>query len=272
RASDALARKVAHRVEALRAAGIDALVVDVTGNGGGSEWVDPVTRIFTAKPLRAMRVTGVRHPREVTSAAERLAAVEGRMSDPALSNSSLVLLAVAHRRLAAVLAELQAPCDRAALWEGRDPGCTQTVTAPTYATGVFDHLPDDALTDVPDRGELYSPFGRDVPAGVWTGPLYVLANAGSASATEAFVAMLQDNGAAKVLGERTYGAGCGYTDGGLPIELPNSGLVVWMPDCARFRIDGTNEIEGIEPDIPLPWSDLNGADRARSLAEVLAAR
>jgi C-terminal processing protease CtpA/Prc len=96
-------------------------------------------------------------------------------------------------------------------------------------------------------------------------------DAASASATEAFVAMLLDNGAATVIGERTYGAGCGYTDGGLPIELPNSGIVVWMPDCARFRIDGTNEIEGIEPDIPLPWSDLNGAERAAAVAQLPSA-
>lgn len=269
RASDALARKVAGRVEALRAPGIDVLVVDVTGNGGGSEWVDPVTRIFTDRPLHAMRVTGVRHPRGLARAAEQLAAVESKMSDPAMSDSSRALLAKARVRLAAVLAELQAPCDRTPLWQGRDPGCTQTVTSPTYTTGVFDHLPDDALTDVLDRGELYSPFDRDVPVGVWTGPLYVLADAGSASATEAFVAMLEDNEAATVLGERTYGAGCGYTDGGLPIELPNSGLVVWMPDCVRFRIDGTNEIEGIEPDVNVPWSELGDAERAQALIAAL---
>jgi C-terminal processing protease CtpA/Prc len=139
-----------------------------------------------------------------------------------------------------------------------------------YATGVFDWLPDGALADVGARAELYSPFGRDVPTGVWTGPLYVLVDRRSASATEALVAMLKDNGAATVIGERTFGAGCGYMDGGLPIELPHSGWVVRMPDCARFRIDGTNEIEGIEPDVPLPWTELGGAERARALVEALA--
>ncbi|HET7692598.1 MAG TPA: hypothetical protein VFM44_05895, partial [Gemmatimonadota bacterium] len=59
-------------------------------------------------------------------------------------------------------------------------------------------------------------------------------------------------------------------DGGLPLVLPNSGLEVWMPDCARFRIDGTNEIEGIEPDVPIAWSDLDGSERARALAVALA--
>lgn len=269
RASDGLARQVAGRVRELRDAGAEALVVDVTGNGGGSEWVDPVTRIFTDRPLRAMRVTVVRHPRSVASVAGQLATVDSLLGDSTLAPESGGLLADAHGRLTAVLSDLRTPCDRSALWSGRNPGCSQTVTAPTYATGVFDWLPDGALADVDGRADLYSPFGRDVPAGVWTGPLYVLVDRRSASATEALVAMLKDNGAATVIGERTFGAGCGYMDGGLPIELPNSGWVVRMPDCARFRIDGTNEIEGIEPDIPLPWSDLGGAERARALAEAL---
>ena len=272
RASDALARRVSDRVGELRATGIDALVVDVTGNGGGSEWVDPVTRIFSDRPLRAMRVTTVRHPRGIDDASERLAAMETGLTDPTLPDSTRALLAEARQRLAAVLAELQAPCDRSPMWSGRDPGCRQTLEAPGYVTGVFDWLPADALEGYAGRADLYFPFARNVPTGVWTGPLYVLADGGSASATEAFVAMLKDNGAATVIGERTYGAGCGYTNGGLPIELPNSGLVVWMPDCARYRIDGTNEIEGIEPDVALPWSELGGAERARALVEVVSRR
>lgn len=272
RASDRLARRVSDRVRELRAAGIDAIVVDVTGNGGGSEWVDPVTRIFSDRPLRAMRVAGVRHPRSLEPAAERLAVVDSLLTEPDFGRESRALLELARGRLASVLAEIEAPCDRSPIWRGRDPECRQTITAPTYATGVFDHLPEDALADVPARADLYAPFGRDVPVGTWSGPLYVLADGGSASATEAFVAMLKDNGAATVIGERTYGAGCGYTDGGLPIELPNSRLVVWMPDCARYRIDGTNEIEGIEPDVALPWSELDGAERARALVEVVSGR
>ena len=80
------------------------------------------------------------------------------------------------------------------------------------------------------------------------------------------------NGAATVIGERTYGAGCGFLDGGLPLELPDSGLEVWMPDCVRLRIDGTNEIEGIEPDVPIAWSEMGGEDRVRALVAAFAAR
>jgi len=272
RASDALARRVAGRVEALRATGIAALVVDVSGNGGGTEWVDPVTRLFSARPLRSMRTTAVRHPRAIAPTEARLAAVEAALAGGALPAASRDRLEEARARLTALRAEIGSPCDRAPLWRGDDTGCSQVFQAPTYATGVFDWLPPDALAGVGDslRAELYSPFGRDIPAGVWTGPLFVLADRGSASATEAFVAMLKDNRAATVIGERTYGAGCGFLDGGLPLELPNSGLAVWMPDCARFRIDGTNEIEGVEPDVAIAWSELGGAERARALADALS--
>ncbi|HET6361518.1 MAG TPA: S41 family peptidase [Gemmatimonadota bacterium] len=267
RASDALAGRVARRVEALEAAGAAVLVVDVSGNGGGSEWVDPVTRIFSTRPLRAMRATTVRHPRSIGPIEERLAAVETALADSGLPATSRELLEVARARLSTRLAEARAPCDRASLWRGADPGCSQLFQTETYATGVFDWLAPGALAgaDPSLAEELYSPFGRDVPAGVWSGPLFVLADGGSASATEAFVAMLKDNGAATVIGERTYGAGCGFLDGGLPLELPNSGHEVWMPDCARYRIDGTNEIEGIEPDVPISWSDLGGSERAEAL-------
>jgi hypothetical protein len=272
RASDALANRVARRVEALEAAGATVLVVDVTGNGGGSEWVDPVTRIFSARPLRSMRAATVRHPRSIDPTERRLAAVEAALAGSSLPASSRELLEVARARLAAELSEARAPCDRAPLWRGADPGCSQLFGIEAYATGVFDWLSPGALAGVDPSlaEELYSPFGRDVPAGVWTGPLFVLADGGSASATEAFVAMLKDNKAATVIGERTFGAGCGFLDGGLPLELPNSGLEVWMPDCARFRIDGTNEIEGIEPDVPLAWSNLRGSERAEALVAALA--
>ena len=77
-----------------------ALIVDVTGNGGGSEWVDPVTRIFSALPLRAMRAATVRHPRSVAPTEARLAAVQVALGDPRVPAPSRPLLEEARDRLA----------------------------------------------------------------------------------------------------------------------------------------------------------------------------
>lgn len=92
----------------------------------------------------------------------------------------------------------------------------------------------------------------------------VLVDGATASAAEQMAAVLQDAKAAVVVGQKTLGAGCGYTGVGVPARLKHSGLVVKMPDCARFRANGDNEIEGITPDVPL--SDFGGG-----LAEALAA-
>ena len=60
--------------------------------------------------------------------------------------------------------------------------------------------------------------------------------------------MLQDNRAAVILGARTGGAGCGHTYGGTPTVLANSKAVLELPDCIRFRRDGSNEVRGVIPD------------------------
>jgi C-terminal processing protease CtpA/Prc len=83
----------------------------------------------------------------------------------------------------------------------------------------------------------------------------VLVDRHTASASEYFAAVLRDNGAATIVGERTMGAGCGYTNGGIPVVLPHSGVRIRMPDCVRYRADGRSELEGVAPDVAVNWSE-----------------
>ena len=104
-------------------------------------------------------------------------------------------------------------------------------------------------------------------------PLYVLVDRENWSAAEYFAALLQDNHAASVVGELTGGAGCGYTDGGIPTKLKNSGAQLKMPDCVRFRADGSTEVNGITPDVLLPWAERDsGFQRVKKLLAALEAR
>ena len=105
--------------------------------------------------------------------------------------------------------------------------------------------------------------------GVWRGPLLVLVDGETWSAAEEFAAVLQDNHAATIIGEPTGGAGCGHTDGSEPATLSNSGAKLSLPDCARLRADGSNEVRGILPDVALPWGRHDGP-RLRA-AELLKA-
>jgi C-terminal processing protease CtpA/Prc len=101
--------------------------------------------------------------------------------------------------------------------------------------------------------------------GIWHGPLLVLVDQDTWSAAEEFAAVLQDNRAATIIGEPTGGAGCGHTDGAEPVILKNSGAGFSLPDCARLRADGSNEVRGVVPDIALPWGRHDGP-RLRAMA------
>jgi C-terminal processing protease CtpA/Prc len=85
-----------------------------------------------------------------------------------------------------------------------------------------------------------------------------------------FAAMLKDNGAATLIGTPTYGSGCGHMNGGVWVTLENSGGRVSLPDCARFRADGTNEVTGIVPDVLVPWRGLDSRyQRAKKTLQIL---
>jgi len=55
------------------------------------------------------------------------------------------------------------------------------------------------------------------------------------------------------------GAGCGHTNGGTPTTLVNSKAALELPDCARIRADGSNEMMGIQPDVLVAFSAVDGA-------------
>jgi len=59
-ASDQLTRDLAAQLRALKDAGAEVLVVDVAGNGGGSEWAEAVARMVTPIRLRSEEMEFVR--------------------------------------------------------------------------------------------------------------------------------------------------------------------------------------------------------------------
>jgi C-terminal processing protease CtpA/Prc len=95
---------------------------------------------------------------------------------------------------------------------------------------------------------------------VWRGPLLVLMDEGTGSAAAQFAAVLQDNKAAVLLGTPGRG-GCGHTDGGTPTPLTHTGGSLDVPDCARFRLDGSNEMMGIDPDVLIGFRPTDGQRR-----------
>jgi len=94
------------------------------------------------------------------------------------------------------------------------------------------------------------------PGVAWSGPLGVLINRGSASASEIFAAAIQDYGRGVVIGETSFGKGTVQTVINLDQieknEKPNFGEIK-MTIAQFFRINGgTTQLRGVTPDISLP--------------------
>jgi hypothetical protein len=248
------------RLRALRTAGAEALVVDIGGNGGGSEWAEVAARMLTAKPLRSARLKVMRGPHWQRISADLGERLRGFAAKARGAERARLLDWAAQAD--AVAREAATPCVAKA--------CDRLVPA-GYATGFLASSAAGALRDQPWGVWAFSPAQHLYHDGVWDGPLVVLTDNETWSAAEQFAALLQDNRAAVLIGGRTGGAGCGHSWGGTPTVLDNSKAVLDLPDCVRLRADGSNEVRGVLPDIAVPIRANDGADfKARLIAERLA--
>jgi carboxyl-terminal processing protease len=98
---------------------------------------------------------------------------------------------------------------------------------------------------------------NDTNAGLaWSGPVGVLINRGSASASEIFAAALQDYGRGLIIGEPSFGKGTVQTLINLDrfVQGDNARLGELKMTVAQFfRINGgTTQLRGVVPDIKLP--------------------
>ncbi|HZV66688.1 MAG TPA: carboxy terminal-processing peptidase [Telluria sp.] len=94
------------------------------------------------------------------------------------------------------------------------------------------------------------------PGLAWDGPVGVLINRGSASASEIFAAAIQDYGRGLIIGEPSFGKGTVQTMINLDRFAPNEKVhfgELKMTIAQFFRINGgTTQLRGVTPDIKLP--------------------
>jgi hypothetical protein len=227
------------RARQLKAAGAQVLLIDITDNGGGSEWSEAAARIFSPRLLVSERRGFVRGEHWAKQWRD-LAAQLREYAKSAPKDDRRRLLAWA-KEADSALNEALKPCV---------PPNSCVATA-GYATGFVGSARSGEFAGKDWGVWVFNPAQFPYHDGVWEGPLIVLVDQETWSAAEEFAALLQDNRAATVMGARTGGAGCGYTYGGDPTTLKNSGVVLKLPDCVRFRSDGSNEVRGIIPDVPI---------------------
>ena len=108
------------------------------------------------------------------------------------------------------------------------------------------------------RGDITVEKNADVGV-AWNGPLGVLINRGSASASEIFAAAIQDYGRGVIIGEGSFGKGTVQTIASLD-QLTKSATPVYgelkMTIAQFFRVNGgTTQLRGVAPDILYPQTD-----------------
>jgi hypothetical protein len=248
RASNLLTAAFTRQIERLKREKVDQLMIDLTANGGGTNWYEPAARALTKKPLRSPRSAFIRHPHWAKNLSDRLADFEAAAAKSSGAVQQMLQLVAAAVRTD--LVEANKPCDRAALWQNQKISCSLVVP---FSKHILPYAKPGEFSASPVGSILFAASDYDYREGVYNGKLLILIDGRTASSSEAFTAMLRDNGAATVLGQPSMGAGCGYTNGGIPTVLKNSLLKIKMPDCVRLRADGSNEINGITPDVIVPW-------------------
>ncbi len=159
----------------------------------------------------------------------------------------------ATRDVARILGELKKEKVDNVLIDLRNNGGGSLVEA-VELTGLFiDKGPVVQQRTAEGRVEVES----DTAAGLaWDGPMGVLINRGSASASEIFAAAIQDYGRGLVIGEPSFGKGTVQTLIDLDRFSQNDKVrygELKMTIAQFFRINGgTTQLRGVTPDIKLP--------------------
>lgn len=264
-------RELADRIAAFRTERVDAVLVDVGGNGGGNDLGDWAARLFTSGEVHSAPLLMHAGPLGAEYMDEQLQGLNDALAAHAGDAKVEAALrpaveAFEHRKRES----LQQSCDLSWVWREQrrfDPAKCSGLIDAGFASGAVDYFAPDGLA--PDAAAaLYWASVADPVRGAWSGPVYVLTDTGTASAAEMFAARMRDSGIAKTVGVRTLGLGCGSMVEAAPLTLPHSRLSFRIPNCVRLRADGSDEVAGIEPDLPvLPAA--KESSRARA-ARVLA--
>ncbi|MDQ3287256.1 MAG: carboxy terminal-processing peptidase [Pseudomonadota bacterium] len=123
-------------------------------------------------------------------------------------------------------------------------------------TGLF--IDQGPVVQVRESGGRVSVEGDKDPGLAWEGPLAVLINRGSASASEIFAGAIQDYGRGLVIGETSFGKGTVQNlmdlDRWPANETPRFGQVK-LTMAQFFRVSGSStQSKGVVPDVSFPAS------------------
>ena len=114
-------------------------------------------------------------------------------------------------------------------------------------TGLF--IPTGPVVQILGTGRRQQVLADQDPRVQWSGPLVVLVDRGSASASEILAGAIQDYERGLIVGNQTFGKGT------VQAVLPLGAGQIKLTQAKFYRINGdSTQNRGVEPDIALPWS------------------
>lgn len=234
-----------------KTAKVAAVLVDIGHNYGGDDSGDIAARLFTNIPLYS---SSLWMSQDTEASSPYFDEVIGTLKYTLELNPSSHELKQSLSYFIEQKEKLSQSCALDWVWHERrawgSDSCQRLVEAGS-AGGPLAYLEPDTIPNEDLARSLHWPLLVKSMWGTWTGALYVLTDQKTYSSAEMFAATLQNNGAAKIIGNRTGGSGCGAMNLTKPLVLPHSGLRFNVPNCVRMRADGTNEVAGVSPDIPI---------------------
>lgn len=114
-------------------------------------------------------------------------------------------------------------------------------------TGLF--IPTGPVVQIRGTGRRQQVLADQDPRVQWRGPLIVLVDRSSASASEILAGAIQDYGRGLIVGNQTFGKGT------VQAVLPLGAGQIKLTQAKFYRISGeSTQNKGVMPDIALPWS------------------
>jgi len=263
--------ELAARLKRFHDDGVTVVLVDVGQNNGGNDSGDFTARLFTTRPVHSSRLL----VSQSVDAAGYLDEELGEMNAALAMKPSRAITRVLRENLAAferAKETVATPCAMDWAWKTRrtwnGDECKRLVAAGT-AGGPLGYLAPVGDADSESARRLHWPLAVQRHWGAWNGPVYLLTDAKTYSAAEMFTAVMRDNSIARTVGDTTGRAGCGFMIDTNPVVLPHSQLRFRIPNCVRLRADGSDEVAGIAPDLPLLPAE--NEDRRAWAARILVA-
>jgi hypothetical protein len=248
--ADRLTAELVSLTQQFRKRGAAGVLVDITHNGGGSDWYEPAVRSLSSVPLTDAHQGFIKHEHWTTELESRLQQVEG---DLKAGREPKPVIEKAAATLRNAIARSKESCDRSHAFADGKTDCTLEVDDLLYWSDVLPYAKPGSFSLLDSKTTLFHPLRYTYSDGANQLPLYVVVDRQTWSSAERFASLLQDNSAATIVGELTGGAGCGFTNDGIPTTLSHSHAQVKMPDCVGIRKDGSNGNDGVTPDQLVPW-------------------